>query len=95
MSPTTSVEGGCATGRIWRIGWRLERTPARRVPLAVAAPSVGCAATQWLAAYRPGGADGLRSRIGFAHQHKPLESDDLLLVLANYWHQLNLLLDPG
>ena len=37
----------------------------------------------------------LYSRIGFAHQYKPLDSDDLLIVLANYWHQLGLLLDPG
>src|SRR6476469_5219949 len=37
----------------------------------------------------------LYSRIGFAHQYKPLDSDDLLIVLANYWHELGLLLDPG
>ena len=37
----------------------------------------------------------LYSRIGFAHQYKPLDADDLPLVLANYWHQLGLLLDPG
>ena len=37
----------------------------------------------------------LYSRIGFAHQYKPLDADDLPLVLANYLHQLGLLLDPG
>ena len=37
----------------------------------------------------------LYSRIGFAHKYKPLDSDDLLIVLANYWHELGLLLDPG
>jgi DNA transposition AAA+ family ATPase len=37
----------------------------------------------------------LYSRIGFAHQYKPLDSDDLLTVLSNYWHELGLLLDPG
>ena len=37
----------------------------------------------------------LYSRIGFAHQYKPLDAQDLPLVLANYWHQLGLLLDPG
>ena len=37
----------------------------------------------------------LYSRIGFAHQYKPLDADDLPLVLTNYWHQLGLLLDPG
>jgi DNA transposition AAA+ family ATPase len=37
----------------------------------------------------------LYSRIGFAHQYKPLDADDLPVVLANYWHELGLLLDPG
>src|SRR6476646_1979338 len=37
----------------------------------------------------------LYSRIGFAHQYKPLDTEELLIVLANYWHQLGLLLDPG
>ena len=32
---------------------------------------------------------------GFAHQYKPLDAENLPLVLANYWHQLGLLLDPG
>jgi len=37
----------------------------------------------------------LYSRIGFAHHYKPLDADDLPVVLANYWHELGLLLDPG
>ena len=37
----------------------------------------------------------LYSRIGFAHQYKPRDPDDLPIVLANYWHELGLLLDPG
>src|SRR6478609_7111249 len=37
----------------------------------------------------------LYSRIGFAHKYKPLDSDDLLIVLANYWPELGLLLDAG
>ena len=36
----------------------------------------------------------LYSRIGFAHQYKPLDVDDLPLVLTNYWDQLGLPLDP-
>ncbi len=35
------------------------------------------------------------SRIGLAHQYTPLDADDLPVVLANYWHELGLLLDPG
>jgi len=27
---------------------------------------------------------------GFAHQYKPLDAEDLPLVLANYWHELGL-----
>jgi len=37
----------------------------------------------------------LYSRICFAHQCKPLDAEDLPLVVTNYWHQLGLLLDPG
>jgi DNA transposition AAA+ family ATPase len=37
----------------------------------------------------------LYSRIGFAHQYQPLDAGDIPHVLANYWHQLGLLLDPG
>src|SRR6478735_5706269 len=36
----------------------------------------------------------LYSRIGFAHQYKPLDVDDLPLVLTSYWNQLGLPLDP-
>src|SRR6478735_1774778 len=32
----------------------------------------------------------LYSRIGFAHQYRPLDVADLPLVLTNYWHQLGL-----
>jgi len=32
---------------------------------------------------------------GFAHQYEPLDAEDLPLVLANYWHELGLRLDPG
>ena len=37
----------------------------------------------------------LYSRIGFAHQYKPLDVDDLPLVLTNYWNQLGVPLDPN
>ena len=32
----------------------------------------------------------LYSRIGFAHQYKPLDPEDIPSVLARYWHQLGL-----
>lgn len=35
----------------------------------------------------------LYSRIGFAHQYKPLDAEDVPAVLAHYWHQLGL--SPG
>ena len=32
----------------------------------------------------------LYSRIGFAHQYKPLDTEDIPAVLAHYWQQLGL-----
>ena len=37
----------------------------------------------------------LYSRIGFAHQYRPLDPEDIPTVLAHYWHQLGHALDPG
>ena len=36
----------------------------------------------------------LYSRVGFAHQYRPLDSKDIPTVLAQYWHQLGLTYDP-
>ena len=36
----------------------------------------------------------LYSRIGFAHQYRPLDPDDIPIVLAHYWQQLGLPFDP-
>ena len=36
----------------------------------------------------------LYSRIGFAHQYRPLDPDDIPAVLAHYWQQLGRTFDP-
>src|SRR6478736_3262255 len=36
----------------------------------------------------------LYSRIGFAHQYRPLDPEDFPVVLAHYWQQLGLPFDP-
>ena len=36
----------------------------------------------------------LYSRVGFAHQYRPLDSKDIPQVLAQYWQQLGLSFDP-
>lgn len=37
----------------------------------------------------------LYSRIGFAHQYRPLAEDELTFVLTRHWKRLGLSLDPG
>ena len=37
----------------------------------------------------------LYSRIGFAHQYRPLDPEDIPTVLANYWDQLGHAFDPA
>jgi DNA transposition AAA+ family ATPase len=37
----------------------------------------------------------LYSRIGFAHQYRPLDPEDIPTVLAHYWAQLGLPFDPA
>lgn len=37
----------------------------------------------------------LYSRIGFAHQYRPLAEDELTFVLTRHWKRLGLTLDPG
>ena len=36
----------------------------------------------------------LYSRIGFAHQYRPLDANDLLPVLAMYWRAMGLTFEP-
>jgi hypothetical protein len=36
----------------------------------------------------------LYSRIGFAHQYRPLDPEDFPVVLAHYWQQLGLPFEP-
>ncbi|HEY5151669.1 MAG TPA: AAA family ATPase [Mycobacterium sp.] len=36
----------------------------------------------------------LYSRVGFAHQYRPLDPEDIQPVLARYWQQLHLTFDP-
>ncbi len=36
----------------------------------------------------------LYSRVGFAHQYRPLDSTDIPQVLTQYWHQIGLTYDP-
>ncbi len=36
----------------------------------------------------------LYSRVGFAHQYRPLDSTDIPQVLAQYWQELGLSYDP-
>lgn len=37
----------------------------------------------------------LYSRVGFAHQYRPLSADELRHVLTHHWQRLGLTLDPG
>jgi Holliday junction resolvasome RuvABC ATP-dependent DNA helicase subunit len=37
----------------------------------------------------------LYSRIGFAHQYRPIDPEDVPVVLAHYWQQLGRTYDPA